>query len=107
MSNYLGSKVIASGVNDYFQAPDSGVKAILIGNESGLTCTITMESGGVQKTLYPGQLDWYPVKIGFTGNIKISPSTILSNVAAWPSSSLVFDAIGLNDSEEASQYPVQ
>ncbi|SRR6266487_216490 len=106
MSRQLGSLIIASGVKDVFKAPNTGVKAILIGNDSGLTCTITMESGGVEKTLYPGMMDWFQVNTGFTGNIKIRPYTVLNNVAAWPASSLIFDAIGTNDPEHSSSFPI-
>lgn len=107
MSVQLGNLAITSGVDATFQgAPSEGVKAILIGNESGLTVTITMESGGVQKTLYPSTLDWFNVNPGFSGNILIHPISILNNVSSWPASSLLFDAIGLNDPEEASMYPL-
>jgi len=106
MSMSLGTLAIAANTNTSFDAPNQGVKAILIGNESGLTVTIAMESGGVQKTLYPGTVDWFDVRKGFTGNVKISPVAILNNVSTFPSSTLIFDAIGLNDSEQASMYPI-
>jgi hypothetical protein len=106
MSISLGTQVIAANTPTSFEAPSDGVKAILIGNESGLTVTITMESGGVQKTLYPSTVDWFDVRRGFTGNIRITPTVILNNVATFPASSLIFDAIGLNDPEDSSQYPV-
>jgi hypothetical protein len=102
----VGSLTIAAGTPDTFKAPSDGMKAIIIGNESGLTVTVTMESGHVQKTLYPGILDWFAVKKGFTGNIKLNPEAMLSNVALWPSSSLIFDAIGIRDPEEATMYPI-
>jgi hypothetical protein len=106
MSSSLGTLVIASGTRATFSAPNNGVKSILIGNESGLTVTITMESGGVQKTLYPSTVDWFTVKPGFSGNIIVTPQTILNNASTFPASSLIFDAIGLNDSEEAFMYPI-
>jgi hypothetical protein len=106
VSNSLGNLAIVSGANTSYEVPNDGVKAILIGNESGLTVTITMESGGVQKTLYPGLLDWFPVKKGFTGLVKIAPITILGNVASWPSSSLVFDVVGMLDTESQGTYPI-
>jgi len=107
MSIQLGNLAIAAGVKAIFKAPSDGCKAILIGNASGLTCTIAMESGGVSKTLYPGVLDWFQVNPGFTGNIQINPQALLSNVSQWPASLLIFDAIGLRDPEQASQYPQQ
>lgn len=106
MSMSLGTLAISANTPANFDAPNSGVKAILIGCESGLTVTITMESGGVQKTLYPGTVDWFDVRKGFTGNIKISPVAILNNTSTFPASVLSFDAVGLNDSEQASMYPM-
>jgi hypothetical protein len=106
VSSVLGTLTIASGVKTTFSAPNNGVKAILIGNESGLTCTITMEGGGVQKTLYPGILDWFAVRRGFTGNVLVNPTSVLNNVSTWPASSLLFDAIGINDDENAGMFPV-
>ncbi|SRR6266849_293929 len=106
MSFTVGTLPIVSGQDTSQKVPTSGIKAVLIGNESGLTVTIAMEGGGVQKTLYPSMLDWFAVKPGFTGNIKVHPVTVLNNVAAWPSSSLIFDAIGVHDHENASMYPV-
>ena len=107
MSSQLGSLAIVSGADETYTVPNQGVKGILIGNESGITVTVTMESGQVSKTLYPSTLDWFAVKPGFSGNIKIHPYTILSNISSWPASSLIFDAIGLNDTEEAANYPQQ
>lgn len=107
MSVSIGNLTIAAGQNKIFTAPREGQKAILIGNESGLTCTITMEGSGIQKTLYPSTLDWFPVRPGFTGNILISPSAVLNNTSQWPSSTLIFDAIGIGDIEDSRQYPIQ
>ena len=106
MSIQLGNLPITATMKTKFPAPSEGVKAIVIGNESPLTVTITMESGGVQKTLYPAMVDWFAVGNAFTGNILINPIAILNNGSQWPSSSLVFDAIGLYDTETASMYPV-
>ncbi len=107
MSISLGSLAIAANTNTRFQTPNDGCKAILIGNESGLTVTITMESGGVQKTLYPSTVDWFAIKRGYTGNVKITPTALLNNTSSWPSSSLCFDAIGIDDPEDGSAYPLQ
>lgn len=106
MSYQIGTIAITAGVNTVQEAPSEGVKAILIGNESPLTVNIIMESGGVSKTLYPSTLDWFQVNQGFTGNIIIKPTAILNNGGQWPSSSLVFDAIGVNDPEQPNSYPL-
>lgn len=107
MSQNLGTLAITSGQPTVFSsAPPMGARAVVIGNESGLTCTITMEGGNVQKTLYPGTVDWFTIKPGFTGTIRVSPTAILNNSSSWPASSLVFDAIGINDEEQAYMYPI-
>lgn len=105
MSINLGSLAITSSKTT-FTAPNQGMKALLIGNESGYTVTIRMQSGGVQKTLYPSTVDWFAIKPGFTGQVEIVPTAILNNIAAFPASSLIFDAVGLDDPEEAYQYPI-
>lgn len=106
MSFNLGTFPISANNNTLFEAPSKGIQAVLIGNESGLTVVITMENGGVAKTLYPGTVDWFQVNEGFTGNVKIAPIALLSNVATYPSSFLGFDAIGIRDPEQASMYPL-
>jgi hypothetical protein len=106
VSSFLGTLVIAANTRDSFDAPNDGVKAILIGNESGFTVTVTMESGGVQKTLYPSTVDWFEVRKGFSGKILVNPLVVLNNTATFPASSLIFDAIGLNDPEQATMYPI-
>lgn len=85
MSYSLGTLTISAGTNATQEAPSSGAKAVIIGNESALTCKITMEGGGVAKTLYPGVVDWFEIRQGFTGNIQISPSAVLLNGASFPS----------------------
>ncbi len=105
MSFTLGTLAISSGVNATFQAPSDGSKAVLIGNESGLTVTVIMEGGGVGKTLYPGTVDWFQINRGFTGTIIIRPVALLNNSSTWPASSLQFDSIGINDPEQAFSYP--
>lgn len=107
MSIFLGTLAISGNVNTTFgPVPNDGVKAIRIGNESGLTVVVEMESGGVKKSLYPSTIDWFTVLTGFTGTIKIQPISVLNNVSTFPASSLVFDAIGLNDTDSPSMYPI-
>ncbi len=106
MSQNLGTLTITPGTNTIFGAPDGGARAVVIGNESGVTCIIAMEGGSVQKTLYPGTVDWFEIKNGFTGNIKINPTAYLLNGSSFPVNTLFFDAIGPNDPEQAYMYPV-
>jgi hypothetical protein len=106
VSNFLGTLAIAANAKTSFLAPNEGLKAIRIGNESGLTVVVKMESAGIEKVLYPSTVDWFPVTNGFDGNILLNPMTVLNNVTTFPASELLFDAIGLRDREDGSQYPI-
>lgn len=101
----LGSLTIASGVNTTFTAPSDGMQGIIIGNLSGLTCTISMIGGGISKTLYPSAVDFFPIKKGFTGVISIVPASTLSNVSSFSANTLIFDAVGINEDINQNAYP--
>ena len=102
----LGSITIASGANTTFTTPSDGMQGIIIGNLSGLTCTISMVGGGTTKTLYPSTTDFFPIKKGFTGVISIVPVSTLSNVSSFSANTLIFDAVGINESINVSAYPM-
>ena len=106
MSNFLGTLTIVANQKTAFTAPNEGLKALRIGNESGLSCVIKMQSCGVEKTLYPSTVDWFPLKTGFNGNVEVNPMVVLNNVTTFPASELLFDAIGLLDPEDGSAYPM-
>lgn len=106
MSNFLGTLTITANTRTTFTTPVDGLKAIRIGNESGLTVIVSLQSGAVEKTLYPSTVDWFPVRQGYSGTININPMVVLNNVTTFPASELLFDAIGINESEDGSQYPM-
>src|SRR6266849_580217 len=95
MTVTLGVLPIVAGVPTSKEVAD--YKGLLIGNESGLTVTITMDGTNDSKSLYPGTVDYFPLRKSFSGTVKITNSAMLNNVASWPSSFLQFDALGPND----------
>ncbi len=102
----LGSITIASGTKTTFTTPSDGMQGIIIGNLSGLTCTISMVGSGTTKTLYPSTTDFFPVKKGFTGVISIVPVSTLSNVSSFSANTLIFDAVGINEAINVNAYPM-
>ncbi len=102
----LGSITIASSTNTTFTTPSDGMQGIIIGNLSGLTCTISMVGGGIAKTLYPSNVDFFPIKKGFTGVISIVPVSTLSNVSSFSANTLIFDAVGINEAINVNSYPM-
>lgn len=102
----LGTINIAAGVNTSFKAPPTGVQALVIGNESGLTCVVTLEGTGTQKTLYPGTVDVFPVGIGFSGIVFVAPSSLIGTAILYPGTFLACDAIGIGDNLNYGAYPM-
>lgn len=102
----LGSLTISSGVKSVFNGPGQGIQGLVIGNESGLTCLVTLEGCAIQKTLLPGTVDFFPAAPGFNGNVLVSPSIQIATAILYPSSYLSFDAVGLNEPFNASLYPM-
>lgn len=107
MTQFLGKLDIVSGITDNFENVSlQGYKGIIIGNESGLSVVVSMEGQGDTKSLYPGTVDFFPIKQGFSGTITISNTALLNNVTSWPSSFIQFDAVGIGDSINTSVYPL-
>ena len=82
------------------------VKGFIIGNESGLSCTVEMQGLFNPKNLYPGTVDFFPCEPNFSGNILINNVTMLSNVSSWPSSFLTVDMVTLQDKVDTSLFPM-
>jgi hypothetical protein len=89
-----------------YRVPVYNIKALVIGNESGYTCTVTLVGGNVSKTLYPSTVDWFQVTDGFKGDVSIQANAVLNNISSYTANSLIIDAIEKNDPEEASMYPM-
>ena len=104
--NLTTLNIVAAGQPIPYRIPVYNIKALVIGNESGYTCTVTLLGGDVSKTLYPSTVDWFQVTDGFKGDLVVLPTTLLTNLSSYTGASVIVDAIGLNDPEEASMYPM-
>ncbi len=104
MSNQFGKITIAVGQQVLEDVGGTGLSGVLIGNESGLTCKITLQGAGVVRTLYPGTVDFFAVPSGKTwsGNLQIDPSADLSNINSWPGSYVIVDTFGLNEKPDGT-----
>lgn len=108
MSNQYGKIPLVSGQQIIEDVGGTGLSGIVIGNESGLTCTVTLQGAGVKKTLYPGTVDKFEVPKGrsWTGNMQIDPTADLNNIISWPSSHVYVDTYGVGE-VITGQYPFQ
>lgn len=107
MSNVYGKVPISSGQSQILQVGGSGLSGVLIANESGLTCQVSMQGANVTRSLYAGTVDFFPIQKGvnWTGNLIVSPSADLNNISFWPSSFLQIDTFGLGESPSGT-YPI-
>lgn len=107
MSNVFGKLPISAGVQVLEDVGGTGLSGVVLGNESGLTCEITLQGAGVNRTLYPGTADFFEVPKGrsWSGNLQIDPSSNLSNASSWPSSFVQVDTFGFNE-KPAGVYPI-
>lgn len=107
MSNVFGKIPISAGIPVIENVGGSGLSGILIGNESGLTCTVEMQGANVKRSLYAGTVDFFPIAkgINWNGNLVITPSADLNNISYWPSSFVQIDTFGLNE-RPSGQYPI-
>src|SRR5581483_2650603 len=106
MVQRLPDITLQSGVQTGMTGVPLYVKGYIIGNESGLSCTVEMQGLFNPKNLYPGTVDFFPCAPGFSGNIIINNVTMLSNVSSWPSSFLTVDMVTLQDHIDESLYPM-
>ena len=104
--NLTTLNIVAAGQALTYRVPVYNIKALVIGNESGYTCTVTLLGGDVSKTLYPSTVDWFQVTEGFKGDLVVLPTTLLTNLSSYTGASVIVDAIANNDPEEASMYPM-
>lgn len=106
MSNQYGKIPLISGQQILEDVGGTGLSGIVIGNESGLTCSVTLQGANVKKTLYPGTVDKFLVPKGrsWNGTVQIDPTSDLNNVISWPSSHVYIDTYGINENIEG-QYP--
>jgi hypothetical protein len=105
MTMPLGSATITLGKTGYFQTPFTGLKGLIIGNESPYTLNVTVGLG-LSKTLYPETVDFFSVGSGFNGNITFIPSGVLTNPSSYTATTITFDAVGINEPIDISVYPI-
>jgi hypothetical protein len=107
LSNVYGKIDISAGTPVLRDVGGTGLSGIVIGNESGLTCKITLQGAGVTRTLYPGTADFFevPQNKSWSGNLQIDPSSNLSNASSWPSSFVQVDTFGFNEKPKGI-YPI-
>jgi hypothetical protein len=103
----LGNLTIIANTNARFLAPTTGIKGLIIVNESGLSMTITMEGTTSSKPLFPSSSDYFPTGPGFTGSVLIiNPTTSIGTALLYPGSFLTFFAVGANEEINLQAYPV-
>lgn len=105
MTQRLPNIQLQSGIQATANVP-LFVAGYIIGNESGLSCTVEMQGLFNPKNLHPGMADYFPCAPNFSGNIIINNTTTLTNIASWPSSYLTVDMVLLTDKVDASLYPM-
>ena len=106
MSFPLGSLPLINGIKATFNTPFTGLKGLIIGNESGLDCDVQLGPSGIRKKLYPGTIDFFEVRLGYTGYVDVSPTLSIASGILYPSSFLTFDMVGLNENIDTSIYPM-
>jgi len=106
MSFPLGQLPLINGIKATFNTPFTGLKGLIIGNESGLDCDIQLGPSGVCKKLYPGTIDFFEVRLGYTGYVDVTPTLGIASGILYPSSYLTFDMVGKNENIDTSVYPM-
>src|SRR6266487_145045 len=102
----LGSLPLINGQKTSFNTPFTGLKGLIIGNESGLDCDVQLGPSGVRKKLYPGTIDFFEVRLGYQGVVLVSPTLGIASGILYPSSFLTFDMVGKDENIDTSVFPL-
>lgn len=105
MTMQLGSQTIVQGQPGFFNAPTTGLKGLIISNESPYTLSVVV-GVGLPKTLYPETVDFFPTGPGFNGNVTYTPSGVLTNPTSYTAATIAFDAVGTSENIDVSVYPL-
>lgn len=105
MTMQLGSQTIVQGKTGFFNAPTTGLKGLIISNESPYTLSVIVGIG-LPKTLNPETIDFFPTGRGFNGNVTYTPTNVLLNPTAYTASTIAFDAVGTDENIDISVYPL-
>src|SRR5207247_2376027 len=106
MSFPLGSLPLIKDTKTSFNTPFTGLKGLIIGNESGLDCDVQLGPSGVRKKLYPGTIDFFEIRLGYNGIVFVTPTLGIASGILYPSSFLTFDMVGKNENIDTSVYPM-
>src|SRR5258708_31974668 len=103
----LGTATLTVNVPGTFRdAPAMGIAGLLIGNESPYTVAVQLQGTARGGTLYPETVGYFPVDRGFTGVVSYSPTGVLTNPLSYTAATLDFQAVGINEPFNQSQYPM-
>lgn len=107
MSNVYGKIDISDGLQKTADVGGTGLSGLVIGNDSGYTCKITLQGANIVRTLYAGTVDFFPIPPNqvWSGNVIIDPSADLNNISYWPGTSIYIDTFGTNELPNGT-YPM-
>jgi hypothetical protein len=107
MTVSYGSLPLVAGQTAVIDVGGDGYRGVICGNESGLTVIVGLDGTGYGKTLYPGTVDYFKFSDlpTFTGNVVFKNSSMLNNIAQWPSSFVQVDAVGIHENINEAAYP--
>jgi len=105
MTMPLGSQTIVLGKTGIFNAPTTGLKGLIIGNESPYTLLVVVGLAQA-KTLYPETVDFFSTGQGFNGNVTYVPSGVLTNPTSYTASTITFDAVGTDENINTATFPL-
>jgi hypothetical protein len=102
----VGQVSLTAGTPGIFNAPSMGIKGLILSNESPYTVTISLQGSSGGGILYPETVDFFPVTMGFNGNVGYTPVTNVTNPGAYTQTNLYFQAVGLNENFNSAIYPL-
>lgn len=107
MPSFIGQFPVSVGQDTVVPTGQGGLSAVLLGNASGLTLIVKM-GANYSRTLYPGQVDKFPIPNTHNGEIILSAKTAmgLKNTSSYPSSYVQVDAVGVGEQIQGT-YPMQ
>src|SRR6266567_3690372 len=106
MTQPLGEKTITPNVSGSFSGPSTGIKGLLIGNESPYTVDVKLDGQGTGKTLYPETVDFFAAGPQFNGVVIFKTRALLLNPTSYTASFLSFEAVGRHESLDLGAYPM-
>lgn len=107
MSISIGQVTLTVNTPGIFgSVPNMGVQGVIITNDSPFNVAISLQGTTAGGTLLPETADFFPVRIGFNGNITYNPTQVITNPASYTAAQLNFDIVGLGEPFNPGAYPV-